>query len=274
MLGIIGTGSMGTAILQGVLKTQIIQPKEIVIANRTALKTENLADTFGVNVAKNNISLVETLGTHGIVIIAVKPALVANVLSEIAIPARKNNTLIISLAAGIPLTKLAQELAEKQPIIRVMPNVNTQIGKGISAICANEHATKKHLSVAENIFQAIGTTIQLPETQFGAFTAIAGSSPAWTFTYIANLAQTVTDFGIDKNDALSIAAQAVLGSAELLISELDARSPQELINSVTSPNGTTIAGLNAMEQHGFSKAIQSGVKAAIKRDFEISEENA
>lgn len=295
-LGFIGAGAMGAAIMRGVLSSGLARREEIAFSESSKEKGEALAQELGVRFASSNAQLVQDLGTkeehtsisdaggdgagasvcsrasacdepRPIVILAVKPNMIASVCETIRDAAQQTGAIIVSIAAGTPLASLESHFAAHQPIVRVMPNVAAQIQAGIAALCANHSASPADLSAVQSVFSAVGQTLIIEEKDFSAFTAIAGSSPAWTFQYIDSLARGALAAGMKKDDALHAAIHAVLGSAQLALHALDrGTKPQELIDTVTSPGGTTIAGLIAAEQAGFSVSTVTAVQACIARD--------
>ena len=269
MLGFIGAGAMGSAILRGVLAAKAVDPAEICFTRLHDAAAKKLSAELGVKQAPTNPKLINQIGTNGIVILGVKPHLAANVLSEIAENAQQQHTLIVSIAAGISLANLAAPLAPQQPIIRAMPNVASSIRHGMTALCPNNFVSDAQIAAVHEIFSAIGAVCVLAEKDFPAFSAIAGCSPAWTFTYIDALSRAALAAGMTKTDSVHIAAQAVAGAAQLALASLPDTRPQALIDTVTSPGGTTIAGLIEMEQAGFSNAVIRAVQAAITRDSQL-----
>ncbi len=270
MLGFIGAGAMGSAIIRGVLHAGIYQPHEIYFTRHNAEKAMQLSQELSILHAPDNKTLVQELGPQGFVILAVKPHLVAQVLNEIAPIAIANQTVIISVAAGTSIPKLNAAIGATLPIVRAMPNVNSAIGKSITALCPNTFVSDNQFTKVTKIFQAIGQTVTIAEKDFAAFTAIAGCSPAWTFTYIDALSKAALAAGMSKEVALKIAAQAVAGSAELVLHNLPDTRAQALVDTVTSPGGTTIAGILAMEKVGFTNSVIAAVEAAITKDNELN----
>lgn len=268
MLGFIGTGNMNGAILRGVLAAGTVAASDVVVTRVSAEAGRAQAAKLGVTFVEGNAELARAVGDGGVIVVGVKPYQVADVLAELDDDAV--GRVIVSVAAGTPITKLEGALPPQTAVVRVMPNVNSQIGAGMSALCANEWTTPEQLAEVRAIFDAVGLTTVLPETDFAAFSAIAGASPAWTYTYIDALARAALANGIKLDEARRIAAQAVLGSAQLVLDSLDTHSPAELRDQVTSPGGTTIAGLIAMEDAGFTPAVVDAVNAAIARDHEIA----
>ncbi|MDR6939120.1 pyrroline-5-carboxylate reductase [Arcanobacterium hippocoleae] len=269
MLGFLGAGAMGSAILRGVLSAKAATAAEIRFTRVNDTAATALSAELGVQRAATNTALVSELGKAGIVILGVKPYLVHEILSEIAPAAAKNGTVIVSVAAGISLEKLSAALPANQPIVRAMPNVASAIGKGMTALCANDFVTAAQFAKIQEVFAAVGAVSVIAEKDFPAFSAIAGCSPAWTFAYIDALSRAALAAGMTKAESVRVAAQAVAGAAQLAFASLPEIRPQALIDTVTSPGGTTVAGLIEMEQAGFSNAVINGVRAAIARDAQL-----
>lgn len=271
MIGFIGAGNMGSAILHGILAAKIASPSDIYFSRTNETAGRELAQKTGTSFIRSNRKLIEAVGS-GIVILGVKPAVMPSVLKEIREPAAKAGTTLVSLAAGTTLASITSYLDAGQPVVRAMPNVCARIGLGVTALCSHHAVSSTQFEEVRAIFNAVGTAIELEEKDFSAFTAIAGSSPAWTFQYIDSLARGALAAGMHKDDALRAAAGAVLGAAQLVLDSLESDiRPQALIDTVTSPGGTTIAGLIAAEEEGFSRATLAAVAACIDRDQEIAD---
>lgn len=270
MLGFIGAGNMGGAIVRGVIRAGLVKASDVRISCGSAAESEKNAAATGTYACASNTELVQALGENGILILAVKPTIVPAVLDEISQICTQYKTLIVSVAAGLSLDTLAAHLGEKQAIVRTMPNVAATIGQSMTALCPNAHVTTDQYDEVETIFKAIGQTARIAEKDFSAYSAIAGCSPAFTFYYIDALARGAVQAGLKKNEAVAIAAQAVRGAAQMLLESLDdGASPASLADAVQSPGGTTVAGVVAMEEAGFSSSVVCGVQAAIKRDHEL-----
>lgn len=259
---------MARAIVTGLINGGTVKASEIVVSG-TGGTAEALASDTGARAAASNAELLEAVGDDGILVLAVKPHIIPLVLDEIGekVP---SGVLVISIAAGTSLDSLASHLPAKQRIIRVMPNVNAQIGAGMAGVCGNEHTGEADLEKALTIFEAVGRAAVIEEDDFSAYSALAGCSPAFVFEFIEALARGGLEAGLTKADAVEYAAQAVLGSAKMVLERAEeGMSPANLRDLVTSPGGTTIAGVAAMEQQGFGSAVVSGVRAAIQRDKEL-----
>ncbi|MDD7465227.1 MAG: pyrroline-5-carboxylate reductase [Actinomycetaceae bacterium] len=272
MIGFIGAGSMGSAIMKGAITSEAVPANQIFFSRRNADAGYAQADQIGAHFKTRNSDVVSAVGA-GVVVLAVKPQRIGAVLDEIRDAARDAGSTIVSIAAGIPISALESHLHPGQAIVRAMPNVAAKIGVGMTALARGTTISDDQFTAVERLFAAVGEVIELPEKQFSAFTAIAGSAPAWTFQYIDSLSRGALADGMSKADSLRCAAQGVLGAAQLALTELDAGvHPQALIDTVTSPGGTTIAGLIAAERNGFSNATLAAVRACIDRDRELSHE--
>ena len=205
-----------------------------------------------------------------LVVLAVKPQVQAAVIAGLP----KTDACIVSIAAGRTTADITADLLAagwvSPAVVRVMPNVNAMVGRATSAICWNDVASRAQVSAVTSLFGAIGETMEIPEPLFGAFTAMAGSSPAWFFRIVNALALAGVAAGLTKQQASLAAASAMAGSGELLVRTLhDGGHPETLVDQVCSPGGTTIAGLLAAEDAGLSAALDAAVDATILRDSEL-----
>jgi pyrroline-5-carboxylate reductase len=268
-VGFIGTGNMATAIVRGVVADGFLAASDIVVFDPDVARREALGAELGVQVAPSNDELVERAD---VVVLAVKPQVVPAVLPTIAARLADRRRVLVSIAAGTPLARLEELLATgnqdtRQPVVRVMPNVNAMIGAGMAAVCGNDAASTEDVAQVLRMFTAVGDAIELPESQFSTFTAVAGSAPAFAYLFVDALARGAVKAGMAKDLATRIAAQTVLGSAQMVL-ESD-RSPWDLIDMVCSPGGTTVAGLVALEDRAFLATVVHGVTATIDRDKEM-----
>lgn len=266
-IGFIGSGTMASAIVRGIVKDGVVAAEDVIVTDLHAQAAQALARETGVDVVETNEEVVEQVGPGGLVVLAVKPQVIPSVLPSLRDPLAENSTVVVSIAAGTPLATLADQLAPGQPIVCVMPNVNAQIGAGVAALCGNEHVSEEQLDEVVSVFDAVGMALTLPEAMFSTYTAIAGSSPAFAFAFIDALARGGVRGGLPKAQATRIAAQAVAGSAQLVLARLgDGVSPKDLEDAVCSPAGTTIAGTVELDEAGFTAAVLRGVQAVIDRD--------
>jgi pyrroline-5-carboxylate reductase len=202
-----------------------------------------------------------------IIILAVKPDVVPALLKRIS-PQLNRTKLVISIAAGITLAQLQNWAGEGIPILRAMPNILVSFRKGVCALSPGKWADEAHLSTAKSLFEPLGLVLQVEEKDMDAVTALSGSGPAFVFTFIEALRDAGVRCGLARDLALNLATQPVLGAAHALL-ETGAH-PALLRDKVTSPGGTTIRGLQALEAHGFRAAVMEALIAATARAAELS----
>ena len=270
-VGFIGTGNMANAIVRGMVGSGGFPAGDVVVFDRNASKRDLLGADLGVRVVGSAEDLVEV---SDVVVVAVKPQGIPALLTGLADQVVDRRRVVVSIAAGTPLARLESLLetgstpGSQTAVVRVMPNVNAMIGAGMSAVTGNAAATAEDLATVVEIFRAVGEVVEIPESQFSTYTAIAGSSPAFTYLFIDALSRAAVAGGMPKAQATQIAAQAVLGSAKMV--RESEKSPWDLIDTVCSPGGTTVAGLLALEDRGFLSTVAHGVKATIDRDKEMN----
>ena len=262
-LAVLGGGRMGEALVAGLLDAGW-EPETVAIAEVDADRRRVLEQQFpGVRVVP---SPAWAVADATVVVVAVKPADVAAALqaSAEALPA---DTLIVSLAAGVPLDELERH-APDRPVVRAMPNTAALVRHGAAAITPGRHAGPEHLATAEQILGAVGTVVHLPEHHLDAVTALSGSGPAYVFLVAEALVEAGVLAGLSREVAEGLVRQTLLGSAMLLAG---GEAPATLRASVTSPGGTTAAGLRVLEQRGVRAAFLDAVAAAAARSRELGE---
>lgn len=264
MIGFIGSGNMARAIVAG-LVTSGVPSHSIVVTSRGGASAAALAERHDLSLATSNQELVEKVA-GGDIVLAVKPHQIPAVAADLDVP---EGTTIISVAAGTTIETLTG-LFPGARVIRVMPNVNAAIGQSMTALAGGPGVTDEDLDRARGVFDSVGNTTVIDESLFGPFSALAGCSPAFTFEFIEALARGGVKNGLRVEEAIRYAAQAVAGSAALVLASLPESSPANLRDTVTSPGGTTIAGIVAMDGAGFTPAVTAGVQAAIDRDREMT----
>lgn len=261
-LAILGCGKMGGALVKGIVAAGRIQASDIALSDLHVESRARLAaELAGSRQASTNA---DAASDADVILLCVKPYDAAAVLAELA--SLPSPTLIISIAAGIPLAKL-QAAAGKHRVIRVMPNTPALIGKGAAAFSLGSTATEQDAATAESFLSATGLAVRVPERLLDAVTGLSGSGPAYVYTIIEALADGGLLMGLSKEQALQLAAQTVLGAAEMVIQT--GLHPATLRDQVTSPGGTTIAGIAVLEENGLRSALISAVKAATLRAQEL-----
>lgn len=264
--GFIGAGNMAGAIVRGAVAAGAA-PTDLVVTDVDPAAGERLAAELGVRVAASNQDVVETCD---FVVLAVKPQVLSSVVGELREVLAESRPVVVSIAAGQSLARIEELLPPGLAVIRVMPNVNAMIGEGMAAVCGNTRATPDHVARVVELFTAVGQAIELPEKHFSLFTAVAGSGPAFTFGFIEALAKAAVNHGLPKPLAVRIAAQTVLGSAGLVLARAGSGgTPATLMDMVSSPGGTTIAGMLAADEAGLAPAVVRAVDAAVARDREL-----
>jgi pyrroline-5-carboxylate reductase len=265
-LGFIGGGRMGEALIQGILKSGIIAAEDIGVIDPVAKRREYLADTYGVITYDSNAD--ERIWSDcATVILAVKPQVMKDVLLD-AKDRINDSHLLISIAAGIESSFIETKLAGTNcRIIRVMPNTPAFILEAASALSQGPRATQEDMVTAVTIFNSIGKSIILDEKYFDAVTGLSGSGPAYVFTFIEALIDAGLKVGLNRSDAELLVMQTVLGSVKLAMHSKE--HPAQLRAMVTSPGGTTIAGLHELEAAGFNGIIMDAVEAATERSKEL-----
>ncbi|MDD3153693.1 MAG: pyrroline-5-carboxylate reductase [Victivallaceae bacterium] len=257
----LGTGKMAGAIAGGLVQTGTFRGEELIGYD---VLPESLAEFGKHNGAGMAGSAAEAVDAAQIVVIAVKPQHLSAALSPVC--GAFDGKMVISIAAGVPIARIAQ-LTGARRIVRVMPNTPALVGEGCGAFAVSEEVTSEDLSVVERILGAIGRFYRTGESLLDAVTALSGSGPAYVFDFISALADGGVTEGLSRNVALNLAAQTVLGSAKLVLES--GKHPGELRDMVSSPAGTTIAGLNELENRAFRAAVISAVRAAASRSREL-----
>lgn len=263
-IGFIGAGNMASAIIKGMVRANFMDGENIFVFDLSEEKSEALKKECGVSVAK---SACEIAHNCDCVLLAVKPIAFPSLLGEIKDDLKENNPLIISIAAGKTTEYIGSLLGYDATIARVMPNINAKAGAAMCAYCSSKPLTEDYVTFIEGLFTSVGRIIPIGEEMFPLFSVIAGCSPAYAYMFIDALARAAVKHGMNKKVALEIAAQAVLGSAKLILES--GEHPWELIDQVCSPGGTTIEGLAALQDCGLDSAVRKAVDAAVDKDSKI-----
>jgi pyrroline-5-carboxylate reductase len=263
--GFIGAGNMGEALMAGMIKSGLLFPQEILFSEPRLDQRERLQVKLGVKSVEDNPSLASRAPT---LILAVKPQSVPEVLREMADQITPSH-LLISIAAGVPLSYIQSYLTHPVRKIRVMPNTPALILQGAAALAPSSEATVDDLATARAIFDSVGKTVVVEEKLMDAVTGLSGSGPAYVFAFIEGLISGGVKEGLSRDVAFALAVQTVLGSAAMISST--AEHPAVLRDKVSSPGGTTMAGLYALEQGSFRASLMSAVSAATRRSRELGQ---
>ena len=266
-VGLIGCGRMGGALVKGAIQAGVVAAENVLLHSKSQASAEALAEQCGAVVAESNSYVVRECD---LVLLGCKPYQVVDVLTEIRaeLPGK---TAIVSVAAGITLAKMESSSPDGTRIIRAMPNTPSLIGLGAAGVAKGTHATDQEFASACELLASVGIVVETAENQLDAVTGVSGSGPAYVYTMIEELAAQGEKEGLSAGDSLKLATQTVIGAARMV--EQSPTSPADLRNQVTSPGGTTLAGLKALTEHGFEASIAAGVHAATERSREIAAES-
>ncbi|MBP7951233.1 MAG: pyrroline-5-carboxylate reductase [Verrucomicrobiales bacterium] len=262
-LAVLGCGKMGSALVTGVVASGIVSPADVVLSDVHVGSRQALAAALpGSREASGNLTAAREAE---VVLLCVKPSDVECVLRQLA--ALPESRLIISIAAGVPLAKLEAACGGRHRLVRVMPNTPALVGKGAAACALGSSSTAADAAWVDRLLSATGICIQVPEKLLDAVTGLSGSGPAYVYLIIEALADGGLLMGLTKEQSLKLAAQTVLGAAQMVLET--GLHPAQLRDQVTSPGGTTIAGLAKLEEHGLRAALMEAVKAATLRSREL-----
>ena len=262
-LGFIGCGNMATAIIGGAVSSAFLNGENICVFDVDTSKSEFLNKEYGVNIS----SIVEDIAENcEFIVLAVMPQVFPVVLPQIKDYVKKS--VVVSIGVGKTLEYIGSFLKCETSVIRVMPNINAKVGASMSAVCKNDCADESALEFVKGLCKSFGEVMELPESQFPLFGVIAGCSPAYSFMFIDSMAREAVKNGMKKDEALKICAQAVLGSAKMILNDKE-NNPWALINSVCSPGGTTIEGVAKLLSEGFDTAVMDAVKASLDKDKKL-----
>jgi pyrroline-5-carboxylate reductase len=265
-IAFIGTGNMGEALVSGLIVSGSSEPKNIIC---TDIRESNLADIKAKYKVRTTTNNMKAVSEADIVIYAVKPQIMATVLTETAAKLDMSK-LVISIAAGVPLAAIESCVNKDLRLIRVMPNIAAFVKESASAIAAGAHATKEDIELAMQIFNSIGKSIFLKENYLmDAITGLSGSGPAYIFLIVDALADAGVKVGLSRQESIFLATQTILGAAKLLLETQE--HPSQLKDKVTSPGGTAIAGLATLESGGLRTTLINAVEAATNRSKELGE---
>ncbi|MBM3162866.1 MAG: pyrroline-5-carboxylate reductase [Chlorobi bacterium] len=259
--GFIGTGRIARALIAGLAAKEDMR---LYGYDTLPAAIESITEAYPVEACR---SIEELSGKAGVIILSVKPYQIEDVLGELK-PFLTERHLLVSVAAGISSEFIRHHTGEEIKVIRVMPNTPAFAGEGMTALCRGEGATRQDLELADGLFRAIGRTVVLgDERLMDAATALSGSGPAYMFDIIASLADGGELQGLSRKDALLLAAQTMYGAAKMVLS--GSKSPEELVSEVTTPGGTTEAGLKVMHERNIRQILVDTVSAAAARSREL-----
>lgn len=263
-ISFIGAGSMAEAIIAGLINKRVVNAEQIYVTNK-----ENEARLNELKQAFNVVSLTDkeaVIKGADAVIIATKPYDVVDALHDIK-DYIEEDQLVISVVAGISTNLIEQTLNKNVPVIRTMPNTSATIGYSATAMTKGTYATDDHVQIAKRLFEAIGTVSIIEEEKMHIVTALSGSGPAYIYYLVEAMQAVAKEEGLDENIAKELITQTVIGAGNML-QETNVKA-STLRENVTSPNGTTEAGLNTLKKYNFKEAVQRCVKSAKRRSIEL-----
>lgn len=264
MIGLIGAGNMGSALIAGIVEGKKFEADQLVVSDIKRDRADYLAQKYHVRGADSNQILIKDCDT---IILAVKPKEIKPLLRDVKGEIRDDH-LLISIAAGVPIATIRDTLQRDLSIVRVMPNTPAMVGMGITAISSGPFAKAKDIDMAVKIFSQVGETVIVDEELMDAVTALSGSGPGYIFLIMEALVDAGIRLGLKKEIALALAIQTTLGTAQLARESKE--SLAELRDKVTSPGGTTAKGLAVMSERGLTDIIIEAVEAACRRSKELS----
>jgi len=262
-LGFVGAGAMGEALIKGIVTAGLVAPGSVHAFDVRAERIAEMSQRYGIRAATSNA---EVLREADVLILAVKPQIIASVLGEMRATLGRRS-LVISIAAGVPTARLREVLGAEARLIRVMPNTPALVLEGVTAIARGQGLEPGDLETAEELFRAVGKVVVLDEGLMDAVTGLSGSGPAYVAIVIEALADGGVNMGLDRATAMTLATQTVLGAARLLAET--GLHPGALKDMVSSPGGTTIAGVAGLEEGGVRTALITAVQRATLRSREL-----
>lgn len=269
-LAFLGAGSMGGAILRGVVASGITIEGGITATNRSAASAAALEGVDGVTsiaLADHPDGNLDAASEAGIVIVGVKPAMVPDLLREIA-PRLKSDAIVVSVAAGVTLQTFADVLGAEARVIRSMPNTPATVGRAVTGLAAGASVTAADLAVVRRLFETVGAVIEVPESQIDALSTISGSGPAYVFLLIEEFTHAAIGMGFAEADARLMAEQTFIGATALL--DASGEDPAELRRRVTSPKGTTERAIAVLQDAHLDRTFADAAAAALVRAKELA----
>lgn len=267
-IAFLGAGNMAGAILRGLLRAEACTAAEIMATDVRQPRLDELAQSYGIRTSTDNA---EAVRWADVVVLSTKPQVFDRLLPVVE-AAIDTDTLLVSIAAGVPVSAIEARMPKGVRVVRTMPNTPALVDAGATAIAAGTLATDEDVQLVRGLFDSVGITVVLDEGLLDAVTGLSGSGPAYIFMIIEALSDAGVKMGLHRQSAQTLAAQTVLGSAKLLIDT--GEHPGQLKDNVTSPGGTAIAGLHTLESGGLRTTMMNAVEAATKRSIELGESTA
>lgn len=258
-IGFIGLGNMATAMIGGILKKGLVVPENICGSAKSQATCKRVSEAFSIQTCTDNA---KTAAMSDILFLAVKPNLFPEIMAQIG-PVIRRETVIVSIAAGRTIAHMEEGLGSDKKLIRCMPNTPALVGEGCTGVCANKNVTREELEQVLTLLGTFGIAKEVPERLMDAVVGVSGSSPAYVFMFIEAMADGAVAAGMPRKTAYDFAAQAVLGSAKMVLET--GMHPAELKDMVCSPGGTTIEAVKVLEEKGFRGAVMSAMEACIDK---------
>jgi pyrroline-5-carboxylate reductase len=262
-IGFIGGGNMGEALVKGLLAAKLFAADGVRVFDVSSSRTEHLKATYGIRVGS---SIAEVAAASKVIVLAVKPQTMLEIMKELRLNF-ENSPLIISIAAGIPLSTLTDNLPTGASVIRVMPNTPALIQEGASALSRGASVSDQQMQTAMALFKAVGMAVEVEEKCMDAVTGLSGSGPAYVLMLLESLIDGGVLMGLPRPVARDLIVQTMLGTVRMV--HETGKHPAELKDMITSPAGTTIHGLKLLEEMGVRGALMGAVEAATLRSIEL-----
>lgn len=263
---ILGFGAMGHALASGWVRSRLVRASDLWAVDRDALRVKRAQKLLKVKAGSPE----QALPGASQVLLSVKPQQMKELLAQVGplIPAR---ALVMTIAAGLSTSQIERLLPQGCPVVRVMPNTPAQLGEGMSAVAPGSRARSTHVRTVRRLFEAVGKAVEVREEWMDLVTGISGSGPAYLYLFVEALAEAGVKGGLPPQLALQLASQTAMGASRMVLET--GKSPAELRGQVSSPGGTTLAGLKVMEESGFRAILTATVEAATRRAAELRKMN-
>ncbi len=262
-IGFLGAGNMAEALIAGILKGQLFPADSLLATDISKARLIALKDRYAIQVGSKNF---DAVSWADVIILSVKPQVINEVLTEIQTHLSAKH-VVISIAAGVPIRNIHQKIGITIPVVRAMPNTPAVVQEGVTALAGSHGLSTDHLDIAKNIFESVGRVVCVDESLMDAVTGLSGSGPAYVYLAIEALIDGGVRVGLPRNEAQILAIQTVLGAAKMV--RETGEHPAVLKDRVTSPGGTTIAGLQRLEEGGLRATLIEAIEAATDRSKEL-----